>query len=102
MSTLTIPANATEVGGTPALAPPLTKRFMRLMAGGPRAQYNLWLYADGTVSQDEPQSTYALDGTISTYAYSNVKRFFQGGATHTLTAAEVSLLTAAGYGDLIT
>lgn len=101
MSTLTIPANATEVGGTTIGSPPLVRRFQRLMAGLPRAQYNLWLYNDGSVTSTEPQAVYS--GSVpTTLAGDNVKRFFQGGATHTLTAAEVTLLTTAGYGSIIT
>lgn len=68
---------------------PIQKRLMRHSNGGVRGR-NVWILTDDTVTEVAP------DGT--TVTYDDVARFFPGGhVAQTVSAAEQTLLEAAGY-----
>lgn len=68
---------------------PLQKRLMRHSNGGVRGR-NVWIMTDGTVTETAP------DGY--TYTDADVAHVFLGGhVAETVTAAERTLLEAAGY-----
>lgn len=53
---------------------------------------------DGTiVTEDDPVAVYAQDGTLLRDSLQRTTRFFRGGSTYQVNAAEAALLTAAGY-----
>lgn len=66
----------------------LAFRFLRHYRANPRGR-NVYKLNDGTYVENEPSD-------MSTVAVT-----YQGGHDHEISAAEVSSLTAAGYGDYI-
>ena len=62
--------------------------LMRHYSPLPRGQ-NVWLKTDGTVTTSQP-----WDPAL-------ISRTFHGAMSHSVNAAEVALLTAAGYGGYI-
>ena len=72
------------------------KNLFRHFRGDDQAD-TVWIYTDGTVSTENPQTTYDTDGAVDEEALSRVSRMFLGGATYTVTAAEQALLEGAGY-----
>lgn len=101
MSTFTPPANANEVGSIDADTPALARRLLRWHGGNPRAR-NVYILDGTTVTENDPVATYNADGSVNQYPEERVTRFFQGAASHTVNAAEVTLLTDAGFGANIT
>lgn len=61
----------------------------RFFADGPRG-VNVWKLNDGTYTQVEPQNN------------ANVVILYHGGHVHPISAAEATLLIAAGYGANVT
>ena len=58
---------------------------------------NVWLWTDNTISESQPplaERRLNADGTYTP----GVQKVWHGGRTHTITADEAVLLTAAGYG----
>lgn len=96
MATFSPPVNANEVGAFDADTPPLARRLLRWHGGNPRAR-NVYILDGTTVTENDPTATYNADGSVNQYPEDRVTRFFQGGGTHTVNAAESALLTAAGY-----
>lgn len=59
---------------------------------------NVYILTDGTVTEDFPPSTYDTDGTLLLRGDERVAHaFVGGGGPVTVTAAEATLLTNAGY-----
>lgn len=101
MPTFTPPANATEDPPVDEDATPIQRALFRHYRGRPVGR-NVYLYSDGTVSEVDPDGlhTFARQEEGSPYAQGKSKTaaFFQGGTgPYTITAAQATLLTNAGY-----
>lgn len=109
MAVFTPPANATEV-------PPVFPEGSRDQSA---MQYNLFRHfrsrpcgrnvyyretaGVGSVTEDDPVTTYNSDGTANIVGGSDVKMTWYGGhGPYTLTANQQTALVAAGYGAYIT
>lgn len=69
---------------------------------GPEPQgINVWLLTDGTAVETQPCATYNADGSLLLEGSARVSRFLNGGVAHTVSAAEAAVLTASGYGSLL-
>lgn len=95
MPTLTLP---TELRPTSALdADPLANRLWRHYAPLV-AQRNVLILTDGTVTEDLPPATYNDDGSLNETPEERIAAIFWGGCgPWTVTDAQATLLTAAGY-----
>ena len=74
----------------------IQKNLFRHFAGNDQAD-TIWIYTDGTVSTENPQSTYLPDGTLDEEALSRVDLMMLGGATYTITEEQAQALILAGY-----
>ena len=75
----------------------LQRRWAKLASGNPRAR-NYWI-VDGVFTEDDPQATYNSDGSLALDGLQRVTRFFQsGGGPFTVTSAEATMITTAGFG----
>ena len=74
----------------------IQKNLFRHFAGDDQAD-TIWIYTDGTVSTENPQTTYLPDGTIDEEALSRVELMILGGTTVDITDAQALLLFEAGY-----
>lgn len=57
----------------------------------------MYILIDGTVVEHMPAPSYAADGSLLKVAQELVARGFIGGGTYTVSAAEATILTNAGY-----
>lgn len=96
MSTFTPPANATEVPGLELTTRGPARRLMRWYGGGPRGR-NVYYLSDGTVTETDPDSVnvfwLAEDGS----PYVEMTWWGSTATPYTLTSAQATALTAAGY-----
>lgn len=100
MSTFTPPANAQEVPGFDASATGMQKRLMRHTRGNPRAR-NFYI-VDGVLTETDPVATYNADGSLALTGTERITRWFQSGTgPFTVTAAEATIITTAGFGAYV-
>ena len=101
MATFTPPTEETVPPAFPPNSPewnanPLGNRLMSHYGNGTRGR-NVFI-VDGVATENEPAATYNADGSLDQTAAERITRVFFGGhGPQSVTAAERTILEAAGY-----
>lgn len=96
MSTFTPPANSTEVPGVAADTRGMARRLFRHHGGNPRGR-NVYYLSDGTVTETDPDSRSVFWTRAEGTPYVEVTWWGSTADAYTVTAAQASALTTAGY-----
>lgn len=79
---------------------PWPARMLLRWHGGNPLGRNIWILDDDTAVDEAPQAVY-VNGVMTRDGEDRVVRFLQGGVSHEVNAAEVTILTASGFGGFV-
>lgn len=97
MPTFTPPATSNEVPGLAADTRGPARRLFAWSGGQPRAR-NFYI-VDGALTEIDPTATYTADGSVNQTGTERITRWFQSGTgPFSVTDAEATIITAAGFG----